>query len=212
MSACIIRNIVAWDVALMIVLISISFTTPFQLAFYSEGDWSDTSIQQWDTALLIFFALDMIVNFRTSFIESNTGEEIFNSISIVIQYMKGWFVIDLLSTIPFERIASIFLTPEQLIANDTNGIALQVPKLFKVIRIVRLIKLIRLVKVQKLLDYIEDQFDISRNVSLAVIANCLAVIFSLCWMLFLCYGLVYARGWQRFLGRPLCSFECNNLY
>jgi len=44
------------------------------------------------------------LNFRTSYIHSQTGEEILKGKEIALNYMKGYFIIDLLSAIPFDLI------------------------------------------------------------------------------------------------------------
>ena len=54
------------------------------------------------------FLLDIIVNFRTTFYDIETGDEVFDSKRTGKRYLKSRFTIDLLSTIPFDNIALIF--------------------------------------------------------------------------------------------------------
>ena len=54
---------------------------------------------------LVFF-VDLFINFRTSYISTSTGEEIFEPKMIARRYMTGRFLIDFLSTIPFDKLAS----------------------------------------------------------------------------------------------------------
>ena len=48
----------------------------------------------------LFFS-DIGLNFRTSFVNKN-GQVCYDSRLIALNYMKGWFLLDLLAAIPFE--------------------------------------------------------------------------------------------------------------
>ena len=56
----------------------------------------------------LVFLMDIIVNFRTTFYDIETGDEVFDSKRTGKVYLKGRFTIDLLSTLPFDNIALIF--------------------------------------------------------------------------------------------------------
>jgi len=56
------------------------------------------------------FLFDILFNFRATYIQSNTGEEIFDGKKIAINYLTGYrFYLDLFSTIPFDKIFSSFV-------------------------------------------------------------------------------------------------------
>ena len=50
------------------------------------------------------FMIDIIMNFRTSYTHSLTGDEILDPKKIASNYLRGIFWIDLLSVIPFDDI------------------------------------------------------------------------------------------------------------
>lgn len=56
------------------------------------------------------FVSDLIINFRTTFINQKTGEEIYNTKKIRMHYIKGRFWIDFLATVPFDVIAEAIFT------------------------------------------------------------------------------------------------------
>lgn len=57
----------------------------------------------------LFFAIDIVVGFTTSFMDLQTGEEIFSPKIICVHYMfEGDFVIDFLSTFPFLQVFVFF--------------------------------------------------------------------------------------------------------
>jgi len=84
------------------------------------------------------FFFDIIVNFRTTFHNTSTGEEIMEKKAIAHNYVFGMFLMDLLSTIPFDQIAAWFVSKEGAGENDS----LEVISMLKTFRIFRLSKLI----------------------------------------------------------------------
>ena len=55
------------------------------------------------------FAVDIIVNFRSAFINQKTGEEVMTAKAVAVYYLKNRFVIDLIATIPFDFIMSLVM-------------------------------------------------------------------------------------------------------
>ena len=47
------------------------------------------------------------MNFRTAYVDTQTGHIIFDQAKISLDYMKGWFVIDLISCVPINYILMI---------------------------------------------------------------------------------------------------------
>jgi len=57
-----------------------------------------------DLVVDVMFMADMIVNFRTSFVHD--GELIVDARRIAVNYLRGWFLIDAVSAIPFDFVLS----------------------------------------------------------------------------------------------------------
>lgn len=51
---------------------------------------------------LVFF-IDIFLSFRTTYIDTNTGEEIKDPKLVAKNYIYSWFLMDLLATIPFNK-------------------------------------------------------------------------------------------------------------
>lgn len=49
------------------------------------------------------FFLDIVINFRTTYNHSQTGDEVFDPKLIAIHYIKGRFWIDIAAVIPFDQ-------------------------------------------------------------------------------------------------------------
>lgn len=86
------------------------------------------------------FFLDLIVNFRTTYIHPKTGNEVIRTSDIACSYLKGRFWIDLLATIPFDFIG-------ELMFGTGNGQLLRMISLLKLVRVLRLNKIISIMKV-----------------------------------------------------------------
>ena len=60
----------------------------------------------------IMFIIDIVINFRTTYISEN--EEVISQPSkIAVHYFRGWFIIDLVAAIPFDLL---------LVGSDTDEV------------------------------------------------------------------------------------------
>ena len=76
------------------------------------------------------FLLDIFLTFRKTYTDPFTGDEQFDIKKIRKNYLKGNFWIDFFSTVPFEKVAKLFLD-----ANNTNIKKFTVISCLKLIRI-----------------------------------------------------------------------------
>lgn len=87
------------------------------------------------------FLLDIFINFRTSFINQYTGEEVLYLCDIAKSYLSGRFWIDLLATIPFDLIGVAIL--------GGGASELELFGILKLVRIARLSKIISYLNVKE---------------------------------------------------------------
>jgi len=92
----------AWDWLILLLVIYVAVSTPYVAAFLSV-EQSDPLIF-FDLAVDVMFMADMIINFRTSFVRN--GELIVDAKLIAVNYLRGWFLIDAVSAIPFDFVLS----------------------------------------------------------------------------------------------------------
>jgi CRP-like cAMP-binding protein len=127
-----------WDLVVISMAVYTSITTPFFLAF--NPSWSSsigTILIDW--IVNIIFIIDIGVNFRTTYINTKTGKEIWEPKLIAKKYLLGGkFWIDLLSSIPFDG-----LQIEQLEVFGALG-------MLKLIRTARISKIIQHLNVSTL--------------------------------------------------------------
>lgn len=84
---------------------SVAFLMPLQDENEGSIGWNFINV----TPLLVFnlwvdlmFIIDIVINFRTTFIKANTDEVISSPRQIALHYLKTWFVVDFVAAIPFE--------------------------------------------------------------------------------------------------------------
>ncbi len=64
-----------------------------------------------DYVVDIMFVIDIFINFRTTYVDSN-NDVISSPCRIAVHYMKSWFIIDMLAAIPFELLLMIVDTKQ----------------------------------------------------------------------------------------------------
>eukprot|EP01048_Picozoa_sp_COSAG05_P027592 COSAG05_NODE_8125_length_734_cov_0.976378_1_plen_156_part_10 len=146
---------------------------PFRIGFLVELCPTDSSF--WIEVLVdCFFALDILVSFRTGTV---LGEMVNPSPkTAAMNYLRGWFLIDLLSVLPFGYIA-IIVTGNCVNSGNVGGVNVKarpfyrykspraqcmgtslwidcwfvwILQVLKVVRITRLLKLLRLSRIRRL--------------------------------------------------------------
>lgn len=92
-----------WDFVIMITACWNVFMLPISIAFNSQ----DKTLETIAAIVDICFVIDMIVVFRTTLLDEESGEEIRDSRIIASSYLRGRFAIDFLSTVPFDQVALV---------------------------------------------------------------------------------------------------------
>lgn len=107
------------------------FQIPYNIAF--SGD-NTPLYYVFDVMINICFILDLVISFRTSYINEKNGAEVTNLRLIALLYLRGRFWIDLIASIPIDYIFIPF-------SNDSS-IMFGMFSLLKLVRVLRLSRLI----------------------------------------------------------------------
>ena len=99
--------------------------------------------------------LDLILNFFTGFLDD--GQVVMELREIAAHYIRGWFVVDLVSCLPIQYVGLIITCAQ----GSCVGSAGSNSKAIKILRLLRLGKLLRLARLQRLLRKWEDTIDIT---------------------------------------------------
>lgn len=117
-----------------------SISLPIDLAFHPDlFRWNWMIVM--DALIDVCFVADIAIAFRTTYMNPLTGDEVFCSRSIALNYVKGSFWIDLSSTIPFDKLAAYATTTGEVAVHGSTD-RYQVISVLKLVRVLRLGKLI----------------------------------------------------------------------
>lgn len=93
-----------WDIYIIIAAIYNTITIPLVIAF-NPNVFESTLVTVLESFIDLTFFLDIIINFRTTYISTKTGEEIYDFQMIARRYLFGRFFVDFLSSIPFDKLS-----------------------------------------------------------------------------------------------------------
>ncbi|KAM7341583.1 eag-like K[+] channel isoform 2-T3 [Cochliomyia hominivorax] len=88
-----------WDWIILVSTFYVAILVPYNAAFAK----ADRQTMVSDVIVEALFIVDILLNFRTTFV-SNKGEVVSDSKLIAINYLKGWFIVDLLAALPFDHL------------------------------------------------------------------------------------------------------------
>ena len=132
-----------WDIVQVVLLLYLLISLPLRLSFGLEVSFN--SFGFWfDVAVDVYFWVDIGVNFRTAYYDSR-GDLVISQHQISVTYLKGWFIIDLLTCLPISYVLM------SIYGVDAAGEGKEV-RLFKILRLLKLAKLLR---VSRLISIIE---------------------------------------------------------
>lgn len=134
----------SWEIFGLLLIIYELITLPYKLVFEVTGG---PALQKFDYVSMSFFLTDIVKNFNLCYYEQ--GLLVTQPSRIIKTYLKGWFLIDLVASLPF-----------QLMFGGGDGMAST--KMLRIVRLARFLKILRLLKVakvKKLLRRLEETTD-----------------------------------------------------
>ncbi|KAI9006438.1 hypothetical protein DFJ74DRAFT_391196 [Hyaloraphidium curvatum] len=138
--------VMRWDMITIILLIWTSILTPFEVAFL-QSDGIDVLFLL-NRVVDFCFLFDIMVQFCTAYHDPSTDTVIRTHKKIAMHYIRTWFFVDLVSTIPFELI--VFFVPNQ---EDS----FEFLRLLRVLRLTRLLKLLRVLRANRKIKQLEQE-------------------------------------------------------
>jgi len=92
----------------------------------------------------ILFIVDIMINFRTGYFDADLDIQVMNPRKAAMNYLRGWFLLDLVSSIPFDLVQSMMDSGE---GSDLGSVStaklLKTGRFVKIFRLLRITKLIR---------------------------------------------------------------------
>uniref|UniRef100_A0A8C6SMX4 Voltage-gated delayed rectifier potassium channel KCNH4 n=1 Tax=Neogobius melanostomus TaxID=47308 RepID=A0A8C6SMX4_9GOBI len=125
-----------WDWLILLATFYVAVTVPYDVCFVNHDEGGEHHSQvsggtmASDIAVELLFILDIILNFRTTFV-SQSGQVVYNSRSICLHYCTTWFFVDLIAALPFDLLYAFNITVTSLV------------HLLKTVRLLRLLRLLQ---------------------------------------------------------------------
>merc|ERR1719201_3224728 len=123
-----------WDQYMTCLLLFTAIVTPPEVCFSKSVE---LNVLFFINRIVDFsFLCDMGINFNLSYEDKTSNEMVYRRSTIAMHYLKTWFVLDLISIIPFD------------VLGLNNGADTGVSRLqgLRVLRVFRLVKLLRIIR------------------------------------------------------------------
>ncbi|XP_041563650.1 uncharacterized protein LOC108149735 isoform X3 [Drosophila elegans] len=135
-----------WDLCMLLLLVANLIILPVAISFFND-DLSTRWIA-FNCLSDTIFLIDIVVNFRTGIMQQDNAEQVILDPKLIAKhYLRTWFFLDLISSIPLDYIFLIF---NQDFSDSFQilhaGRALRILRLAKLLSLVRLLRLSRLVR------------------------------------------------------------------
>uniref|UniRef100_A0A3B3U5E7 Voltage-gated delayed rectifier potassium channel KCNH4 n=1 Tax=Poecilia latipinna TaxID=48699 RepID=A0A3B3U5E7_9TELE len=124
-----------WDWLILLATFYVAVTVPYNVCFSGgrdEGGTSRNPPSVSDILVEILFILDIMLNFRTTFV-STSGQVVYDARSICVHYVTTWLFVDLVAALPFDL----------LYAFNVTVVSSLVVHLLKTVRLLRLLRLLQ---------------------------------------------------------------------
>ncbi|XP_056135351.1 potassium/sodium hyperpolarization-activated cyclic nucleotide-gated channel 4 [Lampris incognitus] len=136
-----------WDLTMLLLMVGNLIIIPVGITFFKDEHtppWIVFNVVS-DT----FFLMDLVLNFRTGIVKEDNTEIILDPQHIKIKYLRSWFVVDFISSIPVDY---IFLIVETRIDSDFYKTA----RALRIVRFTKILSLLRLLRLSRLIRYIHQ--------------------------------------------------------
>ncbi|XP_052008663.1 potassium/sodium hyperpolarization-activated cyclic nucleotide-gated channel 3-like [Xyrauchen texanus] len=165
-----------WDLTMLLLMVGNLIIIPVGITFFKDEHtppWIVFNVVS-DT----FFLMDLVLNFRTGIVKEDNAEIILDPQQIKIKYLRSWFVVDFISSIPVDY---IFLIVETRIDSEFYKTA----RALRIVRFTKILSLLRLLRLSRLIRYIhqwEEIFHMTYDLASAMvrIVNLIGMMLLLC--------------------------------
>lgn len=126
-----------WDWLILVVSFYVAIVVPYNATFNDKQQdllGGAGKIDSIDIIVEVVFIIDVILNFRTTFV-NRKGEVVTRPKIICRHYLRGWFMVDACAAVPFDLLCGLNIYDRTILKVDLN--------LLKLIRLLRLARLLQ---------------------------------------------------------------------
>ncbi len=157
-----------------VLLVYTALALPYRVAFEEHTSLTWVLV---DAMVDCTFAVDMVINFLTGF--RKDGRVIMGCRRTSTHYLKGWFTIDLLSTLPFQQVIEAFTS-----SSGSYNKLLRLARLPRLYRLLRIFKCVRIIRRQQCLRCLRLKEGVKRILVVTGLALFFAHLVACFWFLF----------------------------
>ncbi|XP_038154409.1 potassium voltage-gated channel subfamily H member 8 isoform X2 [Cyprinodon tularosa] len=123
-----------WDWLILLATFYVAVTVPYNVCFTVGGGRDEGTSRSppsvSDILVEILFILDILLNFRTTFV-STSGQVVYDARSICVHYVTTWLFVDLVAALPFDLLYAFNISVNSRV------------HLLKTVRLLRLLRLLQ---------------------------------------------------------------------
>ncbi|XP_019412413.1 PREDICTED: potassium/sodium hyperpolarization-activated cyclic nucleotide-gated channel 3 [Crocodylus porosus] len=167
-----------WDLIMLLLMVGNLIILPVGITFFKDENtppWIVFNVLS-DT----FFLADLVLNFRTGIVVEDNTEIILDPHTIKTKYLKSWFLVDFISSIPVDY---IFLVVD--LETQVDSDVYKTARALRIVRFTKILSLLRLLRLSRLIRYIhqwEEIFHMTYDLASAVVRifNLIGMMLLLC--------------------------------
>ncbi|XP_022242475.1 potassium/sodium hyperpolarization-activated cyclic nucleotide-gated channel 2-like [Limulus polyphemus] len=158
-----------WDLCMLFFLVANLIVLPVAISFFND-DLSARWIA-FNCLSDTIFLLDIVVNFRTGIMNRDNSEQVILDPKLIAKYyIRTWFFLDLISSIPLDYIFLIFNQDY-----SDNFQLLHAGRALRIIRLAKMLSLLRLLRLSRLVRYVSQWEEVYRHANTGTIERKLIV-------------------------------------
>jgi CRP-like cAMP-binding protein len=180
----------AWDVMIAMMIVYYIVMVPLRLCFDTTNP-GVPAIQTTGPFLAveiifdILFIIDLFVNFRTAY--SDSGELVTDSRLIAINYCRGWFLLDFMSSLP-----TTLITMGSNASGQTQSLeSIRYNQILRSLKWIKLLKLMRVLRLKRITDRFEHIAMFWNTGTLRVLRSMLLAV--TVWHILACFYFLVAK-------------------
>ncbi|XP_016146617.1 potassium/sodium hyperpolarization-activated cyclic nucleotide-gated channel 2-like [Sinocyclocheilus grahami] len=187
-----------WDLVMLCLMMGNLIILPWGITFFEDQNtlpWITFNVAS-DT----LFLADLVFNFRTGIMEADNTQIILDPQVISRRYLRGWFLVDFISSIPVDYIFLVVDIEARLESAEVYRTA----RALRIVRFTKILSLLRLLRLSRLIRYIhqwEEIFHMTYDLASAVVR----IVNLIGMMLLLCHW----NGCMQFMVPMLQDFPSN---
>ncbi|XP_050295881.1 potassium/sodium hyperpolarization-activated cyclic nucleotide-gated channel 2 isoform X3 [Anthonomus grandis grandis] len=141
-----------WDLCMLLLLVANLIILPVAISFFND-DLSTRWIA-FNCLSDTIFLIDIVVNFRTGIMQQDNAEQVILDPRLIARhYLRTWFFLDLISSIPLDYMFLIF---NQFQDYGDSFQFLHAGRALRILRLAKLLSLVRLLRLSRLVRYVSQ--------------------------------------------------------